>query len=60
MKCGHAGRLLADGQQPIGVCVWVDGSMWGVYLEDIHSIALSPDTLADHAREFRRTAEVPS
>ncbi|MFJ9774104.1 hypothetical protein ACIRVF_23160 [Kitasatospora sp. NPDC101157] len=61
MKCGHASGMTKAGKpQDMAFCVWVDGSMWAVYLEHGDDITLDTDDLANDARKFRHLAEVPS
>ncbi|MER7751815.1 hypothetical protein [Kitasatospora sp. NPDC097643] len=58
MKCGHLQRT--GFKETPSFCAWSDGSMWAVYFENINQVSVTTETLADHAREIRRTAEVPS
>ncbi|MFJ6136764.1 hypothetical protein [Kitasatospora sp. NPDC092286] len=61
MKCGRAGAVDGDGErQEMGLCTWVDGSMWAVYTEGVDGAVVNLDTVTGHAREFRRLAEVPA
>ncbi|GAB7180376.1 hypothetical protein ATKI12_0207 [Kitasatospora sp. Ki12] len=59
MKCGHMTATRATGKtQDLAFCVWVDGSMWGLYFEHKEDVTLDADTPADDARTFRHLAEV--
>ncbi|MFJ9842354.1 hypothetical protein ACIRYZ_18080 [Kitasatospora sp. NPDC101155] len=62
MKCGHITDMMKKAGKPqdIAFCVWVDGSMWAVYMEHGDDITLDTDDLANDARKFRHLAEVPS
>ncbi|MFH8382033.1 hypothetical protein ACH4E7_13945 [Kitasatospora sp. NPDC018058] len=61
MTCGHATNMMKAGKpQDMAFCVWVDGSMWAVYMEHRDDITLDMDTLANDARKFRHLAEVPA
>ncbi|MFD8701846.1 hypothetical protein ACFV1W_04355 [Kitasatospora sp. NPDC059648] len=59
MKCGHASGMKKAGKpQDMAFCVWVDGSMWAVYMEHGDDVTLDTDDLANDARKFRHLAEV--
>ncbi|MET8626184.1 hypothetical protein ABZW30_20920 [Kitasatospora sp. NPDC004669] len=62
MKCGHITDMMKKAGKPqdVAFCVWVDGSMWAVYIEHGEDITLDTDVLANDARKFRHLAEVPS
>ncbi|MEV7596735.1 hypothetical protein AB0O91_05030 [Kitasatospora sp. NPDC089797] len=56
MKCG---TTVFQGQH-LAVCDWADGSMWGTYTEAESGAVPDLGAAVDHARDFRRQAEVPS
>lgn len=62
MKCGHITDMMKKAGKPqdLAFCVWVDGSMWAVYMEHGDDITLDTDDLANDARKFRHLAEVPA
>ncbi|MEV7022132.1 hypothetical protein [Kitasatospora sp. NPDC093558] len=56
----HCGSFVPDGTTVSALCLWADADMLGIYGEYARGTAQDVTKAAQHAREFRTLAEVPS